>query len=323
MYLVDTVAFEDVTPLGELLENRRIEKVFHSADNDIRVVDRQWGYRVLNLFDTGIGAQFLGSERLGLGVLTEEYLDVTLDKSKKLQRADWSLRPLSDASIQYAANDVYHLVNLRDVLTQRLRTLGRSEWVAEECRRLEELRYIPPGPVEDSFASIKGSSALDGSGLAVLRELVLFREKVALRRGRPPFRVLSNGALLAIAADPSVELSKVPGITDNILQRLGRELRPAIRRGVKAPPIVHKSRRGPFQPRPTPAQVRLAGGLRSWRTEQGKGISLDPALVWPAASLDRLSRAPDTLSQELESHDVRRWQAREFGQSLQTYLSTV
>ena len=204
-----------------------------------------------------------------------------------------------------------------------MQTLGRSEWVAEECRRLEELRYVPPGPVEDSFPSIKGSSALDGAGLAVLRELVLFREKVALRRGRPPFRVLSNAALLAIATDPTVELSRVPGITDNILQRLGGKLRSAIRRGMKAPPIVRPSRSGPFQPRPTPAQVRLAAGLRSWRTEQGERISLDAALVWPAASLDRLARAPDTLNREFESTEVRRWQVREFGHSLQTYLSTA
>ena len=97
LYLVDPLAFEDMIPLKVLLENRRIEKVLHSADNDIRVLDRQWGYRLLNIFDTGIGAQFAGSQRLGLGVLTEEYLDVILDKSKKLQRADWSLRPLSDA----------------------------------------------------------------------------------------------------------------------------------------------------------------------------------------------------------------------------------
>ncbi len=311
-----------MAPLNRLLENRRVEKVLHSADNDIRVLDRQWGNRVFNVFDTAIGGQFLGSQRLGLGVLMEEYLGVTLDKSKKLQRADWSLRPLSEAAISYAANDVCHLVDLRDVLTQRLQELERSEWVAEECRRLEALRYIPPGPVEDSFASIKGSFALDGPGLAILRELVLFREQVALHRGRPPFRVLSNAALLAISADPSVELSKVPGITDNVLQRLGRQLRSAIRRGTKAPPIVHPSRRGPFHPRPTRAQLRLAADLRSWRNEHGERLSLDSALVWPAASLDRLARAPDTLTQEFDSPEVRRWQVREFGHSLRTYLST-
>ena len=116
VYIVDPLTIGDMMPLERLLADRRVEKVIHSAENDLRIVDRHWGYRIFNLYDTSVGAHFLGMERLGLGAIAEEFLGVQLDKSKKLQRADWSLRPLSDTAIDYAAADVAHLVALRDAL---------------------------------------------------------------------------------------------------------------------------------------------------------------------------------------------------------------
>ncbi|MCH9036412.1 MAG: HRDC domain-containing protein [Chloroflexi bacterium] len=321
VYIVDPLAIGDMMPLERLLADRRVEKVIHSAENDLRIVDRHWGYRIFNLYDTSVGAHFLGMERLGLGAIAEEFLGVQLDKSKKLQRADWSLRPLSDTAIDYAAADVAHLVALRDALARRIEALGRAEWVAEEFERIEEVRYIPPEQPELSFLSIKGSSALDGRGLALLQELASFREGVALRQGRPPFRILPNTTLLSIAGDPTVDLSRVPGLGNNNLRRFGAGLKSAIRKGLASPPVKRPPFRLSHQPRPSVAQVRLAKELRSWRTEEGKRLSLDPALIWPAASLDRLARASVTLDQELESPEVRRWQAREFRGSLRAYLS--
>jgi ribonuclease D len=321
VYIVDPLAIGDMMPLERLLADRRVEKVIHSAENDLRIVDRHWGYRIFNLYDTSVGAHFLGMERLGLGAIAEEFLGVQMDKSKKLQRADWSLRPLSDTAIEYAAADVAHLVALRNVLARRIEALGRAEWVAEEFERIEEVRYIPPEQPEMSFLSIKGSSALDGRGLALLQELASFREGVALRQGRPPFRILPNATLLSIAGDPTVDLSRVPGLGNNNLRRFGAGLKSAIRKGLVSPPVKRPPFRLSHQPRPSVAQVRLAKELRSWRTEEGKRLSLDPALIWPAASLDRLARAPATLDQELESPEVRRWQAREFRGPLRAYLS--
>ena len=84
----------------------RVEKVFHSADYDVRSLDREWGFRIRGLFDTSIAAAFVGATRLGLGAVLEEFLKETVNKSRKLQRADWSLRPLSGEALDYAAADV-------------------------------------------------------------------------------------------------------------------------------------------------------------------------------------------------------------------------
>ena len=94
-FLVDPLAIEDMRPLGDLLGDRSVEKVFHAADYDLRSLDRDWGFRVNNLFDTGIAAGFVGSKQLGLQSVVEEHAGVELAKHRKLQRSDWTLRPLS------------------------------------------------------------------------------------------------------------------------------------------------------------------------------------------------------------------------------------
>ena len=89
------ISEEDVAPLGRLLADRAVEKVMHAASNDIRVIDKEWSFRATNVFDTSIAAQFCGMERVGLNTVLQEALGVAIVKSKNLQRADWTVRPLS------------------------------------------------------------------------------------------------------------------------------------------------------------------------------------------------------------------------------------
>ena len=114
IYLLDPLAIDDMSPLGEVLVNPGVETVLHSGDHDIRSLDRDWGFHVGNLFDTSIAAAFVGSERLGLASTLQDFMGVTILKEKNIQRSDWSIRPLSDGALVYAAADVQHLFGLRD-----------------------------------------------------------------------------------------------------------------------------------------------------------------------------------------------------------------
>ena len=253
---------------------------------------------------------------MGLGNVAEEVIGLTLAKDKRLQRADWSLRPLSDEALQYAASDVLHLKPLMDELIHRTNALGRSQWVEEECRRFEDIRYSPPDPPEKSFISIKGNATLDGRGLAILRELAIFRESAALKIGRPTFRVMPDRALVAIAQDPTVDLKTVPGIGPYGVRRYGKAIARAVAQGRASRPVERRDFRKPSPPRPSHEQMANMKQLKAWRTAQGKRLSLDQSLIWPADSLDRLARAPSTLAKELTSPDVRRWQVTQFADSL-------
>ncbi|MDA1348168.1 MAG: HRDC domain-containing protein, partial [Chloroflexi bacterium] len=324
VYLIDPLEIDDPSPLGELLADASVEKVLHSADYDVRSLDRDWGFRIRNLFDTSIAAAFVGSTMLGLGAVLQEFLKVEVNKSKKLQRADWTLRPLRPDAQHYAAGDVLHLERVRDLLVARLSALSRLEWVAEECERLADVRYRPPD-YEWGFASVKGSRTLDGRGLAVLRSLHQFRENEAVKRDRPPFKVLPDAALLTLAASPDADLPRVKGLGRFGHPPASNGLEAAIRDGLRDGPISRPRSTG-AGPRLSPterakAQDRLQR-LKGWRTGLGRRLGLDPALLWPAVSLTRIASSRDGLDAEFTSAEVRSWQRREFGDSLRSFVET-
>ena len=318
VYIIDTIALYDLAPLRDVLADVSIKKVVHAADYDIRSLDRHCGLHIHNLFDTSIAARFTGIAQLGLAALTRDLLGITINKSKRLQRADWGRRPLSAEALEYAATDVRHLFALREVLDQRLRTLGRAAWVAEECARIEEIRYTAPN-LETAYLSVKGAKDLDGRGLAVLQSLFLFREEEARRQHRPPFFILPDATLIFLATSPEAALSEIPGLGQTGLKRFGQGLQQALHNGITAPPI---HRPHPIKAvRASEEQVQRLSRLKEWRTSLGSSLSLDPSLLWPLSSLERLAKAPDTLSVELTSDNIRHWQRDVVASSLQACLS--
>ena len=142
-YLLDPLALVDLSPLGPALSSPRVLKLLHGADYDVRGLNRDWGLTFTNLFDTHIAARFLGLERVGLAALLLDVLGIDIPKDRRIQRADWSKRPLDDRALEYAAADVCYLFDLHDILTERLQELGRMEWVREECERQCEVRHTP------------------------------------------------------------------------------------------------------------------------------------------------------------------------------------
>ena len=320
VYVIDTIVLKDLAPLKEVLADASIIKVVHAADQDIRSLDMHCGLRIRNLYDTSIAARFAGSIRFGLATLIEDLLGVTIPKSKRLQRADWGRRPLSAEALDYAAADVRHLFALRKTLDQRLHALGRTEWVAEECSRLEEMQYAAPSP-ETAYLSAKGVKELDGQGLAVLRSLFMFREEEARRQHRPLFFVVPDAVLVSLAMCPTAALSDVPGLGQTGLQRYGRGLEQAIRDGLVAPPIERPHRVA--GERLSHEQMQRLTHLKEWRVSLGATLSLDPSLLWPMASLERLAKAPHTIGVELTSSDIRRWQLDNFALELRAYLESL
>ncbi|MFC2071485.1 ribonuclease D [Chloroflexota bacterium] len=320
VYIIDTISLYDLASLRDVLADVSIEKVIHAADNDIRSLDRHYGFHIHNLFDTSIAARFTGITQLGLAALTRDLLGITINKSKRLQRADWGRRPLSAEALEYAATDVRHLIAMQEILGQRLRTLGRAAWVAEECSKIEEVRYTSPN-LETAYLSVKGAKDLDGRGLAVLQSLFLFREEEARRQHRPPFFVLPHATLIFLATNPEAALSEVPGLGQTGLKWFGQGLQQALRNGIIAPPIhrPHSIK----TVRASGEQVQRLSRLKEWRTSLGSRLSLDPSLLWPLTSFERLAKAPDTLSVELTSDNIRHWQRDVVAPSLQDCLESL
>jgi ribonuclease D len=319
VWVVDPLAVSDMSPLARLLANKHATILAHGADYDVRSLDREWGYHIHRLYDTTIAARFVGIEHFGLGALAEDLLGIVLPKDKRLQRADWSLRPLGKEALEYAAGDVRHLMTLREILDQKIETLGRATWVAEECQRIADVRFVPPD-LETTFLSVKGSGVLDPKALAIFKELFTFRDEEARRRGVPPFRVLPDSALLYLAAHPQDELADAPGLNESGIQRYGRGLRESVIAGTGKPPVYRpKMATG----RPMPEVANRLKRLKQWRAQEAARLELDQSLVWSAVSLERLSRAPGEVQAAMDAPEVRRWQRAEFEMSLRACLAEL
>ncbi len=315
-YVVDTIAIDALWPLREILGNTAVMKVVHGADYDVRSLDRRYGFRIVNLYDTSIAARFAGIARFGLADLIKELLGMTIAKSKRLQLTDWGHRPLSAEALDYAITDVTYLLDLQEILSKRLQRLGRTAWVAEECARVEAVRYAEPD-AERAALSMRGAKDLDGRGLAILRSLVMFREKEARREQRPPFHIVPDFALVSLAGNPTARPQDIPGLGEQAQHKYGRGIIEAIREGLTARPLTRPASN--FE-RPDREQIQRLKQLKAWRTSLGADLSLDASLIWPALSLERLARDPSAFDQEISSPDVRRWQREQFGASLKSYL---
>ncbi len=314
--IIDPLAVTALEPLGRLLDDPAVEVVFHDADYDLRTLDRDYRFRARRLFDTRIAAQLAREPAIGLGSLLEKYFGVRLNK--KLQRADWSRRPLTREMIAYAADDTRYLLALRDRLAERLAELGRLTWAEEEFEKLEQIRWSPSATdSDDAFLRIKGAKALKGRALAILRALHAWREAAARRKDRAPFRIIGNAALLAIAraapSDPGA-LKGVTGLPPAIASRYGEELLAAVQEGLAIPdrdlPRVPRSQRPEHDPE---YDARLER-LKQLRAQRAERVSMDVGLLCPSGTLQEVARtAPRTPEDLGRVEGLRRWQREVLG----------
>jgi ribonuclease D len=315
--VVDPLAVENLAPLADVLADPAVEIVFHDADYDLRLLDREYGFRATNIFDTRIAAQLLNEPGVGLAALLEKYLGVRLDK--RFQRADWSARPLSPEMLEYAASDTRSLPELRDILKGQLEARGRLGWAREEFALLDDIRWSPPEG-ESGFLRLKGAKALKGRELAILRELYEWREGVAQRNDRATFRILNNEPMLTMARQPPADmaaLKAIPGIGGDQAERRGREILAAVQRGLEIPerdlPRVERQPRRAYDPA---FEARLER-LKAVRNQLAARLDLAPGVLCPNGTLEAIARLDPTSLEGLAAlPELRRWQLREIGPDL-------
>ena len=307
--------------LGEILQDPDVEVVFHDADYDLRLLHQDYGWHVNHIFDTRIAAQLLGIKAFGLAALLEQFFEVKLDK--KHQRADWSLRPLTQGMLDYAAQDTKYLLDLRDQLKSRLEKLGRWEWAQEEFERLEGTKWE-----EDdsslSFLRIKGARDLTRRELALLRELVPWRDSVAKEVDRATFRVMGNEVLLDIArkAPRTVkELSGLKGMPRGILDRGAHAILAAVERGLEvADEHLPRFPRSPKWEREDDFDSRVSK-LKSVRDAAAARLNLDPGVLCSRERLEAIARKKPSHTGDLEDvPGLRKWQIAEMGEQFVSVL---
>jgi ribonuclease D len=309
------VSSQTLAPLGVLLESPKVEIVLHDADYDLRLIHQDYGWHVRRIFDTRVAAQLLGLRAFGLAALLERYFGVRLDK--KHQRADWSMRPLLPDMLDYAALDTMHLLELRDRMREELERKGRLAWASEEFERLEGTKWDAEDPAA-TFLRVKGARDLSRRELAVLRELVPWRDRVAKEMDRATFRVIGNEQLLEIARrQPGTrnELAEIRGVSRGIQENRAAELLAAVRRGLDVQEAdLPKFPKAPRWDRDPQFDAKV-NALKTVRDEASQRLDLDPGVLASRERLEAVARrSPRSLEELGEIPELRKWQIEVLGE---------
>lgn len=128
---VDPIALPKLDVLFEAIYNPAIVKVFHSCRQDLEIFFQWTGQLPSPIFDTQVAAPLLGfQDNPGYAMLVSSLLSVNLNKAHT--RADWSKRPLTEAELEYAADDVIYLCQIYQIMVQKLTALGRIDWLKND-----------------------------------------------------------------------------------------------------------------------------------------------------------------------------------------------
>ena len=303
----------DLAPLAAVLADPQIEIVMHAGRQDVALLRRVCQTQITNLFDTQLAAGFAGLRaQLGYEALLHELLDVRLQKSASFTR--WDARPLSAEQIDYARDDVRHILQATTALQERLRSRGRLDWAREECVALAST--TDERDPDAIFAKLPRVNSLDPKLRAIARELVVWREETARAQDRPIPSVLSDAALVEVAKrrpGQMAQLEQIRGINESTLRRRGRAIIEAVQRGRSRPPIAVDGER-PSQPDALDAPViALAEALVRTRALQEE---LAYELIAARADLQRIVLAMRDGNPPPDVRTLRGWRREVVGNEL-------
>ena len=323
-FLIDPLALKDLSPLVPVFADPGVRKVFHGADYDIRSLYRDFGIEVRSLFDTQIAARFLGFRETSLASLLKDLRGLVIEK--KYQKKDWSQRPLPPVMCEYAAQDACHLMELSKVFEERLRAKGLLFCVEEECEVLSKVR---PTRMEETplFLRFKGAGNLDPRSLAVLEALLQFRDELAKKQDRPPFKILGNIPLMEMVQKKPVsvrELKSVGRLSARQIKSFGSPLLQRISQALSLPqealPAYPRKPRSAYDPK----VARRITALREWRLQRSRTLDIDSALILTNAQIRSLANAPPYNPGGLQRiSGLRNWQKRLFGNEVCKLLDKV
>jgi ribonuclease D len=320
--VIDPLEVNDLSPLAPLFSDKKVCKVFHGSDYDVRSLYRDFSIEINNLFDTQLASMFMGERETSLGAVVSKRFGIQLDK--RYQKKDWSQRPLPDGMIEYAASDVFHLIPLAYQLMDELAAKKRLEWVQEECEYLSNVRPVENGS-DPLFLRFRGAGRLPRRNLAALEGLLQYRRDLAIKKDRPLFKVFSNTALLKIAtemADTPQAIENARCLSAKQIRIYGKSLSRVVQKAGALPtkdlPVYPRRRRPSVSPR-VPDRIK---SIKAWRDSLADRLELDPALLANKALMTAIAISkPSDIDGLRRVEGIHNWQVEAFGKHILSVLS--
>ncbi|HEY1724839.1 MAG TPA: ribonuclease D [Steroidobacteraceae bacterium] len=305
---IDSLALPDLTALAPIMAAPNVCKVLHAARQDLEVLAPAVGAGLQGVFDTQVAAALIGMPaQVGYADLVAQLLGAHLHKAET--RTDWSRRPLTAGQLAYALDDVRYLLPLRQRLSERLESLGRSAWLAEEMAQLDAAAGSLAVDPDEAWRRIKGISDLDPARRSLARALAAWRERRAIEADRPRSWIVSDIALrdLVLRVPRSRnELARTAELPDGVLNHSGEQILSVIEAaGLPAslPPL-------PRRQRPEAAETERLRQLSLLTQQTGRELGIAPEILATRRDLQRL------LNGEREGGPLSGWRRGVIGERL-------
>lgn len=290
LVIIDPLAVS-IAPLARLLDGDGLA-VLHAAEQDLEVLYHECGTRPRRIFDTQIGAGFIGYSSPSLATLHERLLGVELAKEARL--SDWFQRPLPDHMLAYAAADVERLLEISDILQKELHTRGRLEWAEEECALLLERADSGRSP-DTAWLRIKEVRRMEGRQRALAQAVAKWREEYAARVNQPVRHVLSDLGVAVVAQrmpKSVAQLREIRGVEPRNLRKGADKELVAFLDEIRDAELAVEPASKP--PKLDPALKPAISLITSWAAQHVAEADLDPALVATRSDVEALLRGdPD------------------------------
>ncbi|MGM0642241.1 MAG: ribonuclease D [Thermodesulfobacteriota bacterium] len=310
VHLVDPFKIERIQVLKPVLESPSVEKILHGSDFDIRSLDREYGIGIVNLFDTEIASRLLGIRERGLAALLKEYFNVDLDK--KFQKTDWTRRPLTGEMLAYCAADAAYLVELSDILKQKLSAEGRLEWAAQECEKQSRVRY-EAGKDSFLFLKFKGAGKMDSRTLTVLEFLLRARRKIAEKKDLPLFKVMGANSIARMAWKKPVTkgmLKRTGALSEKQMAMYADQCIRAVKEAVELPAaelFTYPKSRGA---RLSEMEQKRVKALKKIRTEKSTSTGIEEGFLMNNTLITALAKENPARREEVFGmENMSPWQA--------------
>ena len=287
--IIDPFKVGSLDPLSALFENQNIMKVFHACDQDVEILYHEVGTIPSPLFDTQVAAALLGHpKQVGYGALVHSICGVSLKKADSY--TDWSLRPLTDSQIDYAADDVIYLARMYGPIVEKLEKAGRLDWLKHDFEALTDpQRYQVDS--RSRFRHLKRGNQLNRRQLSAARELSAWREDRAQSRNVPRKWIMTDEQIVEICKRESRtidDLFMVRGVREKLSTRDAREVAALLCKGMDLPedqwPEATRSERNE---RNVDIEVDLMSALLRLRARQA-GVA--PQAIASASDLAAFAR---------------------------------
>ena len=309
---VDPIALADLSELFEAINNPGIIKVLHSCRQDLEIFYQETGKVTTPVFDTQIAAPLLGfQENPGYAMLVSSFLNINLSKAHT--RTDWTIRPLSEAQIQYAADDVIYLCKIYQIICQKLEALDRLDWLEKDFELLKDVELYQVSPV-NAWQKVKGRNRLTGKQLSIVQALSKWREEAAQSENRPKNWLIRDDLLLELAKlQPETvdDLNKIRSINERTVRRYGKVICRLINESKQRVPIPADNKKAAKK---TPKQEAVLDVLTAVVRMRADENSLNPIILASRKDLEKM------LLDEQQSSLLLGWRYSMVGKELQGLL---